>query len=81
MVLSIEDKVVIKNDFEEKCWTIWKEHPTKKWALNSIHDMHHFTLDHGPNSQLVASDVLTDFTSLATDQLLGLQKTLQWCIS
>ena len=39
MVLSSEDKVVIKNDFEEKGWTaykIWKQHPTKKWALSSI---------------------------------------------
>ena len=35
----------------------------------------------GPISRLVASDVLTDFTSLTTNQLLGLQKTFQWCIS
>ena len=39
--------------------------------------MHHLTLHQGPSSRLVASDVLTDFTSLATNQLLG----LQWCIS
>ena len=43
--------------------------------------MHHLTLHHGPNSRLVASDALTDFTSLTTNQLLGLQKTLHWCIS
>ena len=46
-----------------------------------IHNMHHLTLHHGPSSRLVTSDVLTDFTSLITNQLLGLQKTLQWCIS
>ena len=34
----------------------------------SIHDMHHMTLHHGPNSRLLASDVLTDFTSLTTNQ-------------
>ena len=28
--------------------------------------MHHLTLHHGPNSRLVASDLLTDFTSLTT---------------
>ena len=38
--------------------------------------MHHLTLHHGPSSRLVASDVMTDFTSLTTNQLLGLQKTL-----
>ena len=41
-----------------------------------IHDMHHLTLHHGPSSRLVASDVLTDFTSLTTNELLGLQETL-----
>ena len=50
-------------------------------AFLAIHDMHRLTLHHGPSSRLVASDVLTDFTSLTTNQLLGLQKTLQWCIS
>ena len=43
--------------------------------------MHHLTLHNGPSSRLVASDVLTDFSSLTTNQLFGLQKTLQWCIS
>ena len=47
----------------------------------SIHDMHYLTLHHGANSRLVGSDVLTDFTSLTTNQLLDLQKTLQWCVS
>ena len=39
MVLSFEDKVIIKNDLEEKNWTaykIWKEHPTKKWSISSV---------------------------------------------
>ena len=39
----------------------------------------HYITD--PTSWLIASDVLTDFTSLTTNQLLGLQKTLQLCIS
>ena len=37
MIFSSEDKAVIKNDFEEKGWKgykIWKQHPTKKWALS-----------------------------------------------
>ena len=32
------------------------------------------------HSRVVASDILTDFTSLTTNQVWGLQKTLQGCI-
>ena len=36
---SEEEKVIIKNDFEEKAYTvyrIWKEHPTKGWDYSSL---------------------------------------------
>jgi PAB1-binding protein PBP1 len=39
MVLSAEDKAVIKSDFDEKKWTAYrivKEHPTKKWHVSSV---------------------------------------------
>ena len=39
MVSTKEDKIVIQNDFEEKGWnayTIWNEHPTKKWDRVSV---------------------------------------------
>ena len=39
------------------------------------------TLHHGPNSRLVANDVLFDFTSLATNLFLAPLKGLQWCVS
>ena len=32
--------------------------------------MHHYNVFHGPNSWLVESDILTDFTSLPTNELL-----------
>ena len=39
MVLSTQDKAVIKNDFEENGWTAYrivKEHPAKKWHISSV---------------------------------------------
>ena len=51
--------------------------PVDERSVKSIHDMHHLTLHQGPGSRLVESDVLTDFTSFTTNQLLGLQMTLQ----
>ena len=39
MVFSSEDKAIIKNDYEEKGWTvfrIFKEHESKKWVLSSV---------------------------------------------
>ena len=35
MVFSKEDKIIIKNDYEEKGWSaykIWKEHSSKNWT-------------------------------------------------
>ena len=39
MVISEEDKIIIQNDVEEKNWTaytIWREHPSKKWDRVSV---------------------------------------------
>lgn len=39
MVISKEDKVIIKNDYEEKQWnayTIWLNHPSKHWDRVSV---------------------------------------------
>ena len=39
MVFSSKDKAIIKNDYEEKSWTVYricKEHESKKWVLSSV---------------------------------------------
>ena len=39
MVFSSKDKAMIKNDYEEKGWTVYwicKEHEPKKWVLSSV---------------------------------------------
>ena len=39
MVISEEDKIIIQIDVEEKNWTaytIWREHPSKKWDRVSV---------------------------------------------
>ena len=39
MVFSSEDKAIIKNDYEEKFWKVYrifKERESKKWVVSSI---------------------------------------------
>ena len=39
MVFSSKDKAIIKNNYEEKGWTVYricKEHESKKWVLSSV---------------------------------------------
>ena len=38
-VFSKEDKIIIKNDYEEKGWSaykIWKDHSLKNWTYTSV---------------------------------------------
>ena len=58
MVFSQEDKAVIKNNFLEKNWSvyrIYKEHPTKKWNKVSVQRLlkrfhEHGSMDKRPRS-------------------------------
>ena len=61
------------HDFITK-FTVFSSHVCFNLNNTNIHHMHLCNVFHGRNSWLVASDVLTDFTSLTTNQLLG-----QWC--
>ena len=39
IVFSKEDKIIIKNDYEEKGWSaykIWKDHSLKNWTYTSV---------------------------------------------
>ena len=42
IVFSKEDKIIIKNDYEEKGWSaykIWKDHSLKNWTYTSVKEV------------------------------------------